>query len=88
MGLETAHPEVLARLNKRLSLEQFTRAAQFLRQHEIALRVFILVKPPFLAEDEALDWAKRSLDFAFEQGGDCRFADSDPPRQRRFRSIG
>ena len=68
MGLETAHPEVLARLNKRMTLDQFANAANFLRKNEIALRVFILVKPPFLDEDEALHWAKRSLDFAFDCG--------------------
>jgi len=68
MGLETAHPEVLARLNKRMTLEQFAAAAEFLRRNEIALRVFILVKPPFLGEDEGLHWANRSLDFAFDCG--------------------
>ena len=68
MGLETAHPEVLARLNKRMTLDQFAGAAEFLRKHDIALRVFILVKPPFLDEDAALEWARRSLDFAFDCG--------------------
>jgi len=68
MGLETAHPEVLAKLNKRMTLDQFRRAAEFLRQNEIALRVFVLVKPPFLDEAEALHWAERSMDFAFDCG--------------------
>ncbi|MCF7764189.1 MAG: radical SAM protein [Verrucomicrobia bacterium] len=68
MGLETVHPGVLPRLNKRMTLDLFARAARFLRDHEIALRVFILVKPPFLNdESEALHWAKRSIQFAFEQ---------------------
>jgi uncharacterized Fe-S cluster-containing MiaB family protein len=30
--------------------------------------VFVLVKPPFLKEDEALEWAQRSIDFAFDCG--------------------
>jgi archaeosine synthase beta-subunit len=68
MGLETAHPEVLRRLNKRMTLEQFSNAAGFLRRNGIDLRVFILVQPPYLAAAEALYWAKRSLDFAMEQG--------------------
>ena len=68
MGLETAHPEVLEKLNKRMTLDQFERAAAFLREHGIALRTFILVKPPFLDEGEALFWARRSLDFAFDCG--------------------
>lgn len=68
MGLETAHPEVLEKLNKRMTLDQFARAGAYLRNNEIALRVFILVKPPFLDEAEAVHWAKRSLDFAFDSG--------------------
>jgi radical SAM enzyme (TIGR01210 family) len=68
MGLETAHREILQRLNKRMSLEQFDCAAQFLRKNEIDLRVFILVKPPFMTEDEALEWAARSVEFAFDCG--------------------
>ena len=68
MGLETAHPEVLEKLNKRMKLEQFRGAAEFLRKNEIALRVFILIKPPFLTESEALHWAERSVGFAFDCG--------------------
>jgi len=68
MGLETAHPQVLAQLNKRMTLDQFKRAADFLQQNEIDLRVFILVQPPFMREDESIEWAARSLDFAFDCG--------------------
>ena len=68
MGLETAHPEVLAKLNKRMTLDDFARAAAFLRREAVALRVFVLVKPPFLDEAEALVWAKKSIDFAFDRG--------------------
>ncbi len=67
MGLETVHPEILPRLNKRMTLDQLSSSATFLRQNAIDLRVFILVKPPFInADEEALHWAKRSLDFAFD----------------------
>ena len=68
MGLETAHPGVLEKLNKRMTLEQFAQAASFLRQREIDLRVFILVQPPFMRPEESLHWAQRSLDFAFDCG--------------------
>ncbi|MFZ1011751.1 MAG: radical SAM protein [Terracidiphilus sp.] len=68
MGLETAHPEVLERLNKRMTLDQFARAAEFLRSNGIDLRVFVLVQPPFMPPEEALHWAMRSLDFAFDCG--------------------
>jgi hypothetical protein len=62
------HTEILKQLNKRMNLEQFKAAAQFLRHNDIDLRVFILVKPPFMQEDEALEWAVQSLEFAFECG--------------------
>jgi radical SAM enzyme (TIGR01210 family) len=68
MGLETVHPDVLPKLNKRMTLDQFARAAGFLRQHDIALRVFVLVKPPFLDESDAVEWARRSVAFAFDCG--------------------
>jgi hypothetical protein len=64
MGLETVHPEVLPRLNKGMTLEQFSSAADLLLRNGIDLRAFILVKPPSLSESEALFWGARSLDFA------------------------
>ena len=68
MGLETAHPDALERLNKRMTLEQFTRAAAFLKNSGIALRAFVLVRPPFVPGDEAELWLRRSVDFAFDCG--------------------
>lgn len=66
IGLETAHPETLEKLNKRMTLQQFAAAANFLRKHDIDLRVFILVQPPFMRRGQALHWAQRSLAFAFD----------------------
>jgi radical SAM enzyme (TIGR01210 family) len=66
MGLETVHPEVLARLNKGMTLSDYSNAARLLRSNGIDLRAFILVQPPFMRPVEALHWAKRSLDFAFD----------------------
>ncbi len=68
MGLETACPEVLRRLNKRMTLADYARAAAFLARHKIALRSFVLVQPPFMSAKAALYWAERSLDFAFNVG--------------------
>jgi radical SAM enzyme (TIGR01210 family) len=69
MGLETANPIVLEKLNKGVTLDQFRRASDRLMRHGIALRVFIIVKPPFETDDSAaLDWAKRSIDFALDCG--------------------
>lgn len=71
MGLETVHPEVLPRLNKQMTLDDFARAAGDLRNDAIAVRAFILVRPPFLSDAEGLEWACRSLDFAFSVGVEC-----------------
>jgi radical SAM enzyme (TIGR01210 family) len=68
IGLETAHPEALARLNKRMTLDGFRRAAGFLADHDIDLRAFILLAPPFVPADETVDWACRSLDYATDCG--------------------
>jgi radical SAM enzyme (TIGR01210 family) len=68
MGLETVHPDILPRLNKRMTLPDFQAAAATLATRQIALRVFVLLKPPFLEEGDALAWAQRSVDFAFDQG--------------------
>lgn len=68
MGLETVQPTVLEKLNKGVTLDNFREAAEFLRDNDIDLRVFILVKPPFMNEKEGLKWACKSLDFAFDVG--------------------
>lgn len=68
IGLETAHPGVLERLNKRMTLESFRRAADVLRRHDIDLRVFILLSPPFMRPEEDVEWACRSIDEAIACG--------------------
>lgn len=78
MGLETAHPAVLKKLNKRMTVAGFCRAARFLRTNAIDLRVFVLVKPPFMDEREALRWAGRSVDLAFDE--DARVVSLIPVR--------
>jgi hypothetical protein len=68
MGLETVHPDILPRMNKQMTLEDFKRAATFLTAHGIAVRAFILLKPPFLPEAECVAWGLRSVEFAFDCG--------------------
>lgn len=70
MGLETAHAATLEKLNKRITRETFARKAEFLRQNGIALRVFILLRPPFQDEEQGLKEACRSLEFAFQCGAE------------------
>jgi archaeosine synthase beta-subunit len=71
MGLETVHPKVLPRLNKRMTLADFERACHFLLANGISVRAFVLLRPPFLSEQEGIEWALRSLDFAFAIGVEC-----------------
>lgn len=71
MGVETVHPEVLARLNKRMTLDDVRRAAAFVIDHDIDWRAFVLLRPPFLSESEGIEWALRSVTFAFDCGATC-----------------
>ena len=70
LGLETIHPQVLPRLNKRFTLQQFAASAAFLRKRDIHVRAFVLVKPPFLDEEAAIEWAVKSARFAFDCGAE------------------
>jgi len=68
IGLETVHPEVLPLLNKKMTLADFEKSARFLSSNSIESRAFILLRPPFLTEEEGVFWAKKSIDFAFDIG--------------------
>jgi hypothetical protein len=68
MGLETAHPDALERLNKRMTISQFRRASVELQRRDVALRVFVLVAPPFVPVHEQALWLRRSVDLAFDCG--------------------
>jgi hypothetical protein len=68
VGLETVHPGILEKLNKRMTLDSFQQAAEFLHKQSIDLRVFILLGLPFLSELEGVEWTCRSLDFAAKCG--------------------
>ena len=71
IGLETVNIEVLKKLNKRMTLEDFAASVSFLLGNDIFTRAFILLRPPFLSEPEGVFWAERSLDFAFSAGVEC-----------------
>ena len=71
LGLETVHPDVLPRLNKQMTLDDFEDAVTFLRKNDINVRAFILLRPPFLDEYEGVKWALRSLKYAFDAGVQC-----------------
>jgi len=71
LGLETVHTEVLRKLNKQMTLDDFRKAVSYLTQHDILSRAFILLRPPFLSESEGIFWAERSIDFSFSAGVEC-----------------
>ncbi len=68
IGLETIHPEVLPRLNKQMTTADFGHAVEWLRSQGILSRAYILLRPPFLTEEEGIEWACKSIDFAFGAG--------------------
>ena len=68
MGLETIHPAVLPKLNKRMTPASFARAASLLVQAGVDVRAFILCALPFAGREESVLWAGRSVEFAFASG--------------------
>ena len=71
IGLETAHPGVLTRLNKQMTVDDFEQAVRRLTTEQIATRAFILLRPPFMTETEGVEWAIRSMNVAFDAGVRC-----------------
>jgi radical SAM enzyme (TIGR01210 family) len=55
-----------------MTVDDFDQATEFLREAEIAVRAFILLKPPLVVdENEAVEWTLRSIDHAFAAGAGC-----------------
>lgn len=70
MGLESANDLVRDLcICKGLSLEAFKRAAALVLEEGLDLRTYVLLKPPFLTEKEAIDDAVGSVRFAASLGG-------------------
>ena len=68
MGLETIHPVAAAHLNKRLDLSRFDRAAGFLSDNDIDLRVFVLLGAPHVSFEESVEWTVRTVEYAVQRG--------------------
>lgn len=71
IGLETVHPEILRKLNKHVTTDDFRNSVQFLTRNGFRSRAFVLLRPPYLTESEGIVWAKKSIDFAFGIGVEC-----------------
>lgn len=67
-GLETIHPVASARLNKRLDLSRFDRAAGLLTDNGIDLRVFVLLGAPHVPAAESVEWTVRTVEYAASRG--------------------
>jgi archaeosine synthase beta-subunit len=68
VGLETIHPVAAGRLNKRLDLARFDRAARFLAENDIDLRVFVLLGAPHIPAHESVAWTVRTVEYAADRG--------------------
>jgi radical SAM enzyme (TIGR01210 family) len=68
MGLETAHPGALAAMNKRMTVEDFVQAAHRLAARQVAVRAFLLIAPPGIADDEQDAWLLHSVQVAADAG--------------------
>ncbi|MGE0606333.1 MAG: radical SAM protein [Pirellulales bacterium] len=71
LGLETVDAPTLARLNKQMTVADFDRAVEYLLRHNIAVRAFILLRPPGQSEEQGLYWALRSIEHARSRGVRC-----------------
>jgi radical SAM enzyme (TIGR01210 family) len=68
LGLETVHPAAMRTMNKRLDMDRFDRAADFLAAHDIDLRVFVLLGAPGVPHDESVEWTVRTVEHAAARG--------------------
>lgn len=68
VGLETIHPLAASLINKRLDLARFDRAARFLADNGMDLRVFVLLGAPHVPAPESVEWTVRTVEQAVERG--------------------
>ncbi len=65
LGLESANDEILRKcIQKGFLVEDYVRTASLLRENGIPVRTYLLLKPPFLTERQAMQDAIKSVEFA------------------------
>jgi hypothetical protein len=63
IGLETSSDTIRSRtINKGFTLAAFRRAVSAARQEGVSVKAYLLLKPPFLSEKEAIDDILRTID--------------------------
>ncbi|TWT59262.1 radical SAM protein [Allorhodopirellula solitaria] len=68
IGLETSDPNVLARQKKKMTLEDFAQAAEFLRGNDITLRCFVMLQLPYADPERCVGDAVRAVQHAADAG--------------------
>jgi radical SAM enzyme (TIGR01210 family) len=65
LGLESANDEILRKcIQKGFLAEDYVRAASLLKERNIPVRTYLLLKPPFLTERQAMQDTIKSIEFA------------------------
>lgn len=68
MGLETIHPFAMQVLNKQMSPSDYASSSQWLAQEGIDIRAFVLLQPPGVPTEEAIDSLVETVEFAWQTG--------------------
>jgi len=62
IGLETADDEIRNKyINKGFTFKQYKKAAETLKKHDIKIKTYVLIKPPFLTEKESIQDAVNTV---------------------------
>lgn len=70
IGLETATDRIRESINKGFSFDDFEKAVRLCKRHGVKVKAYLLLKPPFLTEEEALQDVKDSIVKARKTGAD------------------
>ena len=63
IGLETSSDLIREKaINKGFSFKEYTKAAALLKKHQMKVKTYVLMKPPFLTEKEALEDCVRTTE--------------------------
>ncbi|MEM1176722.1 MAG: radical SAM protein [Acidobacteriota bacterium] len=68
VGFETVHPQALAQLNKRVTVNDLRAASRRLREMDADLRAFVLIGVPFIDLGDEEAWVLRSVQEALDCG--------------------
>lgn len=70
IGLESANDRIRESINKGFSFDNFEHAVKICKKNGVKVKAYLLLKPPFLTEKEALEDAKDSIKKAQKAGAD------------------